>query len=731
MKGGARSRAGVLNGNGPRRGLREDELCPENIYKIYDEAIKESSEEQSKKFKEKFKERFNKGLNEITQDQFSIISIFEEMFKKRVEAITQDQFSEIFNDEKIDLLFNQLNSASLEEHFAMLPRTTWIFKENDDDEKILSENNIIYEVERHDPNSILESKESSDYRYLCFDCYFHRRKNLKEKPKNLPELLKKINPYCDPSDEKIKKVLEEYTIYKKAHSGEEELQKEESKTALKQAINDALSIDKSKLPSINEKDLEELKKTFLKKINLALSSNSESKKVGDDISTSPDITLQSKSISESDQAFQDILFQKTTSAYSEEQDLNQPRITLDDFKNFLAENGGTNPNEEKVQEAFEAYKTYYKEALSLQNDELVQKLKKVDTTIVSEHEFNGIVSFLDRMPKAELNASLPTKPPTQMPNAGASIGWDESEPPPESILETNIKRDKVAEFKKFLDGDNLNCTNDNIQKVFALHELYEAYKPHLEKSEGEIQGEIYVSAENLEAFKNKISELIFKKELSESHQIGLVSRSSLSQVSRVRLDPQKLEKILTFLNQNQDSENIYNRLETLNSYLNSYDGNQTLVDNLKELKKVAITERLKKWYSHSDDNKEVVQSSANSEHSKFVDEAYEAYEAYINANNQEKPAQKAIILSKLTRGDQDLSKNLKALEFLKILDELNKYHNNGIASYQKKAEEKAKQEKPNEIIKFFTEIPSNILSAFGCFRTNDSSNKGSGSPTRE
>ena len=71
--------------------------------------------------------------------------------------------------------------------------------------------------------------------------------------------------------------------------------------------------------------------------------------------------------------------------------------------------------------------------------------------------------------------------------------------------------------------------------------------------------------------------------------------------------------------------------------------------------------------------------------------------------------------------------NIDALDTLKMLDALDKNNIDEI----KKAEEKAEQEKPNEIIKFFEDLPSNILSAFGCFRTNDSSNKGSGSPTRE
>ena len=186
---------------------------------------------------------------------------------------------------------------------------------------------------------------------------------------------------------------------------------------------------------------------------------------------------------------------------------------------------------------------------------------------------------------------------------------------------------------------------------------------------------------------------------------------------------------MTFLNKNQDSEKIDN-WQTLNPPLDLHDDSQTIIKNVelfKKNKKVAITESLKKWYCCSEDNKEVVQSSANSEHSKFVDVAYEAYEDYANATSiQDKQAHKAIILSKLTLGNhQDVSKNLEALEFLKILDELNKYHTDSIARYQEKAEGKAKQEKPNEIIKFFFEdLPNTIISVFDCIRTNSGNDKG-------
>ena len=72
-------------------------------------------------------------------------------------------------------------------------------------------------------------------------------------------------------------------------------------------------------------------------------------------------------------------------------------------------------------------------------------------------------------------------------------------------------------------------------------------------------------------------------------------------------------------------------------------------------------------------------------------------------------------------------------EFLKILDIINECHDISIANYEKKARGKVKQEEPNEIIKFIAviaEIPNTILEAFGCIRSSDSSNKGSGSNTR-
>ena len=389
---------------------------------------------------------------------------------------------------------------------------------------------------------------------------------------------------------------------------------------------------------------------------------------------------------------------------------NKKLESLDAFNKFLVENGGTNLSEKEVQEAFEAYETYYKEAFSQQNYELLQRLQKGTTTKVLDHEFNGIVSFLDRMPEAELNASLVLHQPSMKTRASGD-SMDEHEPDAQTIPVVDINRDKVAEFKKFLEDNNLHCNLDNMQKVFALHELYEAYKPHLEKSGGEIQGEISITPENLRAFGNKIGELIFKKELSGSLGWGEVPKSSIEE-PRVKLDQNKLKEILTFLNENQESEKIDNSWETSNPPLDLHDDSKTIIKNvvaLEDLKKNAITEKLQSWYS--------------GEGGAEIQEVFKNYENYANATSiQDKEAHKAIILSKLTKGDQDVSKNLKALEFLKILDKLNKYHTDSIASYQEKAEGKAKQEKPNEIIKFFFEdLPSNILRVFDCFRTDGSS----------
>ena len=53
----------------------------------------------------------------------------------------------------------------------------------------------------------------------------------RDKVAEFEKFLKTINPYCNPDEAKIKKVLEEYKKYKELHSGEEDL---------KQAIDDAL-----------------------------------------------------------------------------------------------------------------------------------------------------------------------------------------------------------------------------------------------------------------------------------------------------------------------------------------------------------------------------------------------------------------------------------------------------------------------------------------------------------
>ena len=295
----------------------------------------------------------------------------------------------------------------------------------------------------------------------------------------------------------------------------------------------------------------------------------------------------------------------------------------------------------------------------------------------------------------------------------------DSEPPPQPIPAEDAKRDKVAEFKKFLHDNNLHCNQNDIQKVFALHELYEAYKPNLQNPDEEIQEEISITPENLEAFKNQISELIFKKELSGS-PIHRNVTISLLQEPRVKLDPQELEEILTFLNKNQESEKIDNSWEILNLPFDLHDESKTIIKNVelfKENKKVAITEKIASWYPNGEEDDKIQEA--------FI--AYEAYEAYANATSiQDKQALKAIILTKLTLGNhQDVSKNLEALAFLKILDELNKYHTDSIARYQKRAERKAKQEKPNEIIKFFFEdLPNTIFSVFDCTRTNSGNDKG-------
>jgi hypothetical protein len=315
----------------------------------------------------------------------------------------------------------------------------------------------------------------------------------------------------------------------------------------------------------------------------------------------------------------------------------------------------------------------------------------------------------------------------------AGVNQDECEPEPQPIPVEGEKRDKEAEFKEFLESRNLICNSDNLQKIFALHELYQTYEPSLEKGDEEIEREIPITQEDLEAFKNKIGELIFKKEGNQkSLNVVYVPKSSLSLGGELKaISTEEVEEILTFLNENQNSKEIDNFL-TLNPPLDIRKEEQIIVTNVeyfKDLKKIAITERLAIWYSKNkiigDKTPEEFKNSDDCK--KYVRETYQAYEAYANASEQDKLALKAIVLSKLTGGDyKDLSRNLEALKYLKILDQINECHDASIASYQKRAKEKAKQEEPNEIIKFIIDIPSNILKTFGCIRVDDSSGEKKG-----
>lgn len=450
---GARWRAGAGVGNGPRGLLSEDKLSPENIYKIYHEAIKESSEEQSKKFKERFKEKFNEGSNIITQDQFSIISIFEEMFKKRVEAITQDQFSEIFSDEKIDLLFDQLNSANLEEHLSMINQKKWkTYNSKAEIEKSPQENY---------PEPPRESWGEETYKKLCFSCYSYRSRNLKDQPKNLTELLKKINPYCDPSEEKIKKVLEEYKIYKELHSDEEDLQKkQECKAALKQAINDALKTNMLIRPTIDLAKSISAKHDLEEKINLALNSQSANPpnpgSEGIEINlVSWDQPSESKSISPD--ALESILFHNKVEIITPKRKLK----SVKEFKNFLAENGGTSLNENKVKEAFDAYKIYYNATL-IQSDILVKltKSEEIQSKGVSNDEFDKILGFIYGMPKVE--------------------GKKQDKGEKEIVMVV----EELKEFKKKAITEKLR-TWCSINNTIYANETYQAYENYANASEQE------------------------------------------------------------------------------------------------------------------------------------------------------------------------------------------------------------------------------------------------------
>jgi hypothetical protein len=395
------------------------------------------------------------------------------------------------------------------------------------------------------------------------------------------------------------------------------------------------------------------------------------------------------------------------------------------LKNHLTKiNPLCDPDDEKIKRVLEEYKKY-KEQDSDTVDSKVGLKKAIDealktdisATEVLDSKFNEIVGFLDRLPKAELNASSVVQPSITL-EAGGDFQNEGDEHQP--IPVEGKKRDKVAEFKEFLETKNLICNSDNLQKVFALHELYQTYEAYLEKTDGEIP----VTQEDLGAFKNEIGELIFKK---EENSESLEPKSSLS--PDYKLSAAELEEILTFLNENQKSEKRYYS-PILNPSPDEEKEKQEIVMFVEELKKDAITKKLVSWYSMDNNTDYKTLEEFKTDDCK---KTYQAYEAYANATEQEKPALKAIVLSKLTRGDyKDLSRNLEALKFLKILNTLSEHHNKGIEACQNKERKKAKQEEPNEIIKFITEIPNTILKAFGCIRTGDSPTKEKGpSYTRE
>lgn len=458
------------------------------------------------------------------------------------------------------------------------------------------------------------------YRFLVI---LRRAANEREEPKNLTEVLKKINSRCDPSEEKIEKVIEKYKKYKESDSGEKDLQKkQDSKIALIKAIDDAL---KTCIPP---------------------------------------------------------------------QKADHMQMSDEDEDNYL--------HERKVNEAFDTHKTDYEEG------------KKI-------YEFDVIIGFLDKMPKAELNALLVVHKPSFTKQAEPR---DESEPPPEAISASNIKRDKVAEFKSFLEKKDLSLTNDNIQKIFALHELYEAYEAFGKIEDREDATEI--SSNTKKRLRDQIEKILLpnateqsvqqenditKKEMPD-YMLREVPKSSIK-IEKEGKDSEivpygkpndaKIDEILKYLSEHNKQKKQDNEATAqLNSAQKS---------NLDDLRKKNVLQFLNSKFP----------LFTNSRIKKIID----FYENYASEPEEDKKLKFKVEFIMAIADGINVQDNINALDTLKTLDALNKNNIDDI----KKAGGKAKREKPNEIIKFFFEdLPSNILRAFGCIRADDSSGENKGPP---
>ena len=532
----------------------------------------------------------------------------------------------------------------------------------------------------------------------------------------LNEIFDKINPLHNPSTEKIKKVLEEYKKYKE----QEDLQKkQECKTALKQAIDDALKTDILIPPTIDLAKSISAKNDLKEKINLALNSQSANPpnpgSVGIEINLVPWYQpSESKSISPD--ALESILFHNRLMEENIVEIItpNRKLNSIEEFNKFLAENGGTNLDERLVNQAFEAYETYYKEVLSQKTSELLKGLKEKATTKVSDHEFDKIVGFLDKIPEAELNASL-FRPRIPILDTSNQISIDKSEPPPESILEADIKRDKVAEFEKFFKGDNLNCTSDNIQKVFALHELYEAYEAFGKIKDRE---DAKISSETKKRLRDQIEKILLPNATEQSVQqrnditkkempndmFREVPKSSIeiekegkdSEIEpHGKINDDKIDKILKYLSKHNKQKKQDNEA--------TYQLNSVQKSDLVNLRKKNVLQFLElKFPSFTEPKKEKIIAF---------------YEKYASEPEEDKKLKFKVEVIMAIADGINVQDNIDALDTLKMLDALDKNNIDEI----KKAEEKAEQEKPNEIIKFFEDLPSNILRVFDCFRTDGSS----------
>jgi len=231
----------------------ENHLTPENIYKIYHEAIEEDPNNKGEKFKERFKEKFKEKFKE----RFNLDYIGK--LKKTSEERSKDYFSETFSDERIDLLFNQLNSVDLETHFSLIPTNTWttevVSVENTSTET--KNSNFTLKLKTHfnhrgiafdDP---IESESCQKFRSTCFECHLYRSRV--SAISSLVKVLKEINSAYHFDKEKIIKVLSAYLTQLHVHAS-----KNKDEDDFKKAITAALESKPIPVDTQNNKDSKQL-----------------------------------------------------------------------------------------------------------------------------------------------------------------------------------------------------------------------------------------------------------------------------------------------------------------------------------------------------------------------------------------------------------------------------------------------------------------------------------------